>query len=117
MTRPNRHLRRGVAYVRIVAFLVTFAGLLIFVVYHYLFPAMRVWPHATEAQRKLLAAQMALLLAVLLAILFVGLLLTFRISRFFFPAKRPPRTRTVYPDAWAESARRIQVDPPEEEGP
>jgi hypothetical protein len=46
---------------------------------------------------------------VLLFILFAGVVLTFRFGRLFFPRATAPRTKTQYVDAWAESARRMQV--------
>jgi hypothetical protein len=69
-----------------------------------------------------LQAWYRLLLFILLFILFAGIVLTFRFGRFFFPRATAPRTQTQYVDAWAESARRIQVpdadedDDEEEEG-
>jgi len=44
------------------------------------------------------------------AILFVGLMMTFRIGRFFFP--RPgnsARVKTTYVDAWTEAGRRLDT--------
>jgi hypothetical protein len=52
-----------------------------------------------------------LLLFVLLFVLFAGTLLSLRIGRFFFPRPVPKRTETKYVDAWAESAKRVQVPP------
>ena len=66
---------------------------------------------ATPQQRKLLSAHALLLMAFVLFILLAGLILTFRVHRFFLPRRRPKPKPTIYPDAWAESARRIQVDP------
>ena len=40
-------------------------------------------------------------------------LLVLKPGRFFMPRKSPPRTRTHYPDAWEESARRTPTPPPE----
>ena len=108
-----RSAARGVAYARLVAFLFSFGALLIFVCHFYLFPAMEAWARGTPQQRKLLSADALLLMALVLFILLVGLILTFRISRFFLPHRRPPLKPTRYPDAWAESARRIEV--PDEE--
>ena len=43
-----------------------------------------------------------------------GLLLTFRISRFFFPRPTAPRTHTKVVDAWTEAGQRLEEesDPP-----
>jgi hypothetical protein len=109
-------LPHGFIYIRVLAFLLAFGGLLIFVSYYYLFPAMEAFgrPTTTPQQKKLLAAQAVLLLVLLLFVLLVGLILTFRIGRFFFPTGRKRAKPTNYPDAWAESARRIEVEPREE---
>lgn len=108
---PFRRSARGFAYVRVLAFLLGFAGLLIFVAYYYLFPAMEAAGRATGPQKKLLSAHARLLLAVLLFILLVGLILTFRIGRFFQPRRTTPRKPTNYPDAWAEAGRRFEEPP------
>lgn len=99
-----------------IAFLAGFAALLIFVSYYYLFPALRARQAATEPERKVLAAHALLLMAVLLFILLMGLILTFRIGRFFLPRRRGKARPTIYPDAWAEAARRVEVEPHEDRG-
>ncbi|MBC8108878.1 MAG: hypothetical protein H7Z14_20000, partial [Anaerolineae bacterium] len=53
------------------------------------------------------------LLAILLFIMLIGLLMTFRIRRFFQPTESASRDKTEHVDAWAESARRMTA-PPEE---
>ena len=50
-----------------------------------------------------------------LFILFVGLMMTFRIGRFFFPRSTPPPAKTQYVDAWAESGTRISVPDEQDE--
>jgi hypothetical protein len=94
------------------AFLAGFAVFLIFIARSYLIPAVQAAAEATPRQKAQLAAYSMLLLAVILLIIVCGLLLTFRISRFFFPRSSPSRTQTRYVDAWAESARRLneQID-------
>ena len=53
-----------------------------------------------------------------LFVLFAGLLLSFRVGRFFFPRPTPaPRRRTEYVDAWVESGRRMTADGGTAEGP
>lgn len=89
--------------------------MLIFVSYFYLFPALEAKQTATPQEKKVLAAHALLLLAVLLFILLSGLILTFRIGRFFQPRRRQQVKPTNYPDAWAESARRVEVPPPPDE--
>jgi len=113
-TVPSSRAPGGIAYARVIVFLAGFTALLIFVSYFYLFPALRARQNANEAERKLLAAHAMLLLAVLLFILLMGLILTFRLGRFFLPRPKIARRPTIYPDAWAEAGRRIQVEPTEE---
>lgn len=110
---PSSRRRPGFAFARLIAFLLGFAVLLIFVSHFYLFPALRARQTATEPERRILAAHALLLLAVLLFILLSGLILTFRIGRFFQPRRRAKQRPTIYPDAWAEAGRRIEVDPPD----
>lgn len=109
--RSHPHLSPGLAYVRAVAFLLGFAVLLWFVCDYYLFPAMQAAGQATARERRLLSVHSLLVLAVILFILLVGLILTFRIGRFFIPRWWHPNKPTVYPDAWSESAKRIDVPP------
>jgi hypothetical protein len=93
----------------VLVFLLGFAVLIAFVSFYYLMPAMDAALGATPKQRRHLAAYSWLLMALVLFILFVGLMMTFRIGRFFFPRSTPPAGKTKYVDAWAESAKRISV--------
>lgn len=99
------------------AFLVAFLLGVVALAYYYLLPALRAFLEARRQGDKpgtqAISATSALLLAVVLLILVAGVLLTFRIGRLFFPRNAPPRTRTEYVDAWAESAKRMET-PPEE---
>jgi len=104
------HSRFGIAYARLIAFLAAFAALVIFVAHYYLFPAMEAAKTATPPQRRVLAAHSRLVLAILLFILLCGLILTFRVGRFFLPRRGQRNKPTIYPDAWAESARRLEID-------
>jgi hypothetical protein len=91
-------------------FLTLFAVLVVMVSHFYLLPAMVKAQHATHDERRAMSAHALLLMAVLLTILVCGLLLTFRIGRFFFPRPTPaPPTRTPYVDAWAEAGRRAKL--------
>ncbi|MEO6436758.1 MAG: hypothetical protein ABIP55_13500 [Tepidisphaeraceae bacterium] len=94
-------------------FLVVFTGLVIAVWYYTLVPGMQAAsaPDISDAEKRSLVAWYRLLLFVLLFILFAGIVLTFRFGRFFFPRPTEPRVPTVYTDAWAESAKRMQVPP------
>jgi cytochrome c biogenesis protein CcdA len=115
MPMPSRsiHRRPGAIRWQVLAFLLAFVLLLVAVLVYCLVPGMQAAQHATETEKQHLVAWFRLLLAVLLLILFCGLLLTFRVSRFFLPRPDPPKTRTKYVDAWAEAGRRAQA--PEEE--
>lgn len=93
------------------AFLLGFSVLLIFICYYYLFPALEAARQASPEEKRTLSAHATLLLAVVLVILLSGIILTFRIGRFFFPGAAAKRERTKYTDAWAEAGRRL--DPPE----
>jgi hypothetical protein len=100
--------------VGLVAYLAGFAVVLVVVCWLYLFPAIRAAASAIEhhdlRQKRELAATASLILFVVLFVLFAGLLLAFRVGRFFFP--RPPvprRTPTQYVDAWEESGRRVNA--------
>src|SRR2546423_14914283 len=83
-----------------VAFLFTFALLIIAVCYYFLFPALEAAKNATPQDKAKLRAYSALLLAIILVVLICGTLLTVRIGRFFFPRPTPPRTRTKVVDIW-----------------
>jgi len=101
--------------VAIVLYLIGFAGVLVAVCWLYLFPAIRAAASAIQhhdpQQKKELAATASLILFVVLFVLFAGLLLAFRMGRFFFPRPAPPRTKpTEYVDAWEEAGRRMNAD-------
>ena len=105
---PSRH---GRIYWATLAFLVGFAVLIYVISDWYLLPALDAARGANMTEKKTLAAHARLLLAVVLVILVSGIVLTFRFGRFFLPRKREPRRTTEYVDAWAESAKRIEVPP------
>jgi hypothetical protein len=92
-------------------FLIVFTVLLIVVTSYVLIPGLEAIqdPKLSPEEKRSLQAWYRLLLFVLLFILFAGIVITFRFGRFFFPRATAPRTQTQYVDAWAESARRIQV--------
>ena len=109
--------RPGRIYWPVLAFLVGFAVLIYVISDWYLLPAFDAARNANPAEKKTLAAHARLLLAVVLVILLSGIVLTFRFGRFFLPRRRDlePRPPTQYADAWAESARRVQVPPADED--
>jgi hypothetical protein len=114
MAPSARQFRCGLAYVRVIAYLLGFGVLLFFVIHYYLIPALQAAGQATPRERRILSVQSRLVLALILFILLVGLILVFRVGRFFFPRRRQRPKPTIYPDAWAESARRVDVDQSDE---
>jgi uncharacterized BrkB/YihY/UPF0761 family membrane protein len=114
MAPSARQFRGGLAYVRVIAYLLGFGVLLFFIVHYYLIPALQAAGQATPRERRILSVQSRLVLALILFILLVGLILVFRVGRFFFPRHRKRQKPTNYPDAWAESARRVDVDESEQ---
>jgi hypothetical protein len=101
--------RSGRSTLAVLIFLLLFSALIIFVTEVFLLPAMSVVKNATPPERLRLQAVSTLLLAIVLLILIVGLLLTFRIGRFFFPRPTEPRVQTKYTDAWTEAGRRAKT--------
>lgn len=106
-------LRRWV--IAVVTFLVIAGGLILAVSHYYLLPAMSAAGTATPEERKGLAAVALLVMFVLLFVLLAVLLLLFRIGRFVFPGRERAGTPTQYTDAWAESARRMEMPPAEDD--
>jgi hypothetical protein len=72
-----------------VAFLFAFEALLAIFTWFYLIPALEASNAADANQRRALSAWSLLLLAIVLVMLAIGLMLVFRIRRFFVPPKRP----------------------------
>jgi formate hydrogenlyase subunit 3/multisubunit Na+/H+ antiporter MnhD subunit len=93
--------------------MVGFAILIAFISRWYLIPAMEAAQNATGVEKRQLVAHSRLLLAVVLFILVAGILLTFRFGRYFVPRAGEKARPTEYPDAWAESAKRVSVPPRE----
>jgi hypothetical protein len=113
---PHRYprFRAGRSYWAVLLFLLGFAALITLVSFYYLLPAMDAALDATPKQRRGLAAYSWLLMALVLLVLFIGLMITFRFGRFFFPRSTPPPSKTKYVDAWAESAKRVSVSDEDE---
>lgn len=98
-------------------FLILFVILLVVVARYALVPGLAaIEGNPTTKESNAIVAWYRLVLFVLLFILFVGIVLTYRFGRLFFPRPTEPRTKTQYTDAWAESGKRMQV-PPEDEPP
>jgi hypothetical protein len=113
--QPNPGRRLARSNWAFAVFLLGFMILLIGVCYYFLYPAYLARRHATPVERARLRAWAALILALLLITLGCGLMLTFRIGRFFFPRPTQPRTRTPYVDIWTEAGKRLQPPGEEEE--
>jgi len=91
----------------LVIFLLGFVALVWLVSNRFLLPAMVAAQDATTEQKRQLMAYSRLLLAIVLFVLCVGMLMIFRVRRFFFPRSLPSRQKTEYIDAWAEAGRRL----------
>jgi hypothetical protein len=106
---PPRSRRRGRTLAAVIAYLIGFTILLFLVLHFFFVPAAKVATVASRLQRKRLAALSWLMLTVLLFYLLAGLMLVFRIGRFFFPPPGPGerRTRTPHVDIWAEAGKRF----------
>jgi H+/Cl- antiporter ClcA len=102
----RRRLRRTLW--GMVAFLCGFEALLAILTWYYLIPALQAANNADLTQRRQLSAWSELLLVIVLVLLIVGLILLFRVRRFF---ERPAlRHKTKYVDAWSEQANRLRDD-------
>jgi peptidoglycan biosynthesis protein MviN/MurJ (putative lipid II flippase) len=117
MSFPASHPRSGAIRWSALVFLLVFSVLLIAVASYVLVPGFEAIQDQklTPEEKRSLQAWYRLLMFILLFILFAGLVLTFRFGRLFFPRPTGPRTETQYVDAWAESARRMQVPPASED--
>ena len=109
---PNRSGRTMLA---VLAFLLAFAILIVIVSEAYLLPALAAFNNATKAQRNEMAAYARLLMSILLVVLVIGLMLTFRMGRWFFPRSSEPPVKTKFIDAWAEAGKRMSEDKESEE--
>lgn len=93
----------------VLAFFVGFTVLIAIVSHYFLIPALEAAQDATPLQKRHLTAYSRLVLAIVLMILFVGMLFTFRVRRFFQP--RGQAQKTEYIDAWSEAGKRAQAPP------
>ncbi len=110
MKRELIHLRQraGRTILSVLCFLLLFLMLLSMMSHFYIIPSLDAAKHMDHAQRRKLAADALLLMVLMLTLLMIGLLITFRISRFFFPRPTSPRSRTKVVDAWAEAGKRME---------
>ena len=108
--------RRGRTYAGVIIYLVGFAVLLVIVWHSYLAAAIEAAKHADIRGKKYLQAVAQLMLSVVLVYLLAGLILVFRLGRFFFPrpGAGPKRSRTTYVDAWSEAGKRMDEKKAEE---
>jgi peptidoglycan biosynthesis protein MviN/MurJ (putative lipid II flippase) len=113
MRSAGVQVRSGAIRWSALVFLLIFTVLLIAVATYVLVPGFEAIQdkQLSPEEKRSLQAWYRLLMFVLLFILFAGLVLTFRFGRLFFPRATSPRTQTQYVDAWAESARRLEVPP------
>lgn len=117
---PPRHRRPGRAPWSVVTFLALYAMGLSALAYYYMVPATRALMAAKQDAdlhgQRAIGATATLLLMVALLVLVSGIVITFRVGRYFFPRKTAPRTTTRYVDAWAESGKRMATPPADEPG-
>jgi len=97
----------------LVAFLLGFVALLLLLTHGYLLPATQAMRDATPEEKRRIAAYSRLLMVVVLVMLGAGLVLPFRVGRYFLPRHRAGVMRTKYVDAWGESGRRAGSPPSE----
>src|SRR6266540_7347795 len=97
--------------VPLVVFLAACVLILYLVADRFLLPALVASWGLDPESRKRMAAISALVMAVVLTCLVAIGILIIRPGRFFLPRKGAPPNKTAYPDAWAESARRVEVPP------
>jgi len=114
MPNPHDYQRPWRTPWALILYLLAYFALLIVLLRVYLIPATRAFAGATSRERQLLSANSLLLLSVILFILIVGLILTFRVGRFFFPRPTERRVQTRYVDAWAEAGKRAEIETDDE---
>ena len=99
--------RRGFTYWGVIIYLIGFVGLAYLFLHYYLLPAYSASEHADAHARRQIGAVSTLMLSVFLIYLLCGVILTFRVGRFFFPRAGSKRVTTTYVDAWKEAGRRL----------
>jgi hypothetical protein len=109
-----RFRRRAATYWSVMAFLGGFVVLLLVVSHYFLLPGLKAAETADAAGRRQLRAVSWLILSIVLVYVLAGLMLTFRMGRFFFPRKGDGRVKTKYVDAWTEAGHRARDDSKEQ---
>jgi hypothetical protein len=104
--------RHGRTLVGVIAYLLGFAALLLLELHYFLRPALMIGSHADPLSRQKLHALAWLMFSIILVYLVSGLILVFRVGRFFFPREELTgrRVRTPHIDIWAEAGKRIKLD-------
>lgn len=116
MVGADRPSRVGRIYWAMAAYLGGFVILIGLLVRYFILPGLAVLndPATSEAQRNRLGAVAALLMVLVLILLLVGLVLVFRVRRYFHEHSSR-RQQTVCVDAWAESANRVPAQDGEDD--
>ena len=116
MVNQRRQGGAGRIYWAMLAYVGGFAILIGLLLRYFILPGLAVMndPSTSDEQRQRLAAMAALLMALVLQLLLIGLLVVFRMRRLF-NEQGGGRQRTAYVDAWAESAKRVSVEPDDDE--
>lgn len=109
MPDPRMSRRLRVSLLGMIAFLLGAAVLIAVLSRFFLLPAIEAAKQADVSGKRQLSASAALLLAVVLFVVAVGLLLLFRIRRLFVPSGTEVREKTEYIDAWKEAGRRVSA--------
>ncbi|HTW94574.1 MAG TPA: hypothetical protein VMD30_07265 [Tepidisphaeraceae bacterium] len=98
-----------------IVYLIGFILLLLLVFYRFFIPAAAAAHSADSRGRHIVGAYSWLVMAIVLVYVLAGLILVFRIGRFFFPRPRDQRTSTQYIDAWTEAGKRAKTPPPDQD--
>lgn len=113
MSTPDQKRPRPTITWAPVIFLVCFLALVGLIANYWVMPMLRAVKDGTPADRQRAVIYGTLVLILLLSLLLIGLLASFRFSAWLF---RPDGTRTPtkYIDIWEESGRRVTPPTPEE---
>jgi len=100
----------------VAVYLAGFAVLLLVELHFFIEPAIRASHGSDPLGKQKLQAVAWLMFSILLFYLIAGLMLVFRVGRFFFPRQdlAGQRVRTQQMDIWAEAGKRLKVNPEDE---
>ncbi len=101
-------MRQGMSWAPVL-FLLGFLAAIGVLALFLLEPLMRIANEAPPEERKRISAYATLALCVLILVLLVGLVFTIRMGRSVAMLNEKKDKPTVYTDAWAESAKRMQT--------